>query len=176
MLLPKLNEDQLKEVSTPLNLQRAENYVGKFTNCSLDGSLLKGTIKGNHGAYQTVLKIDSDPISFSCDCSNSKEVFCKHAAALGLTYIYTPWVFANGKTIDRKNLDSFDDIKFYIKTTKLKLLLDDVRNKNYTSSQVAELAGISLQQFLAIVKEDMNEKSHLLTDPLKIICMYLLCE
>jgi uncharacterized Zn finger protein len=175
MQMPKLSEEQLRNISTPLNLQRAENYVGKFIDCSVEGSLLKGTIKGNHGAYITTLQIDSDPIKFSCECSNSKEVFCKHAAALGLTYIYTPWVFASSRKLDRKSITTFDDIKFYIKTTTLKSLLDDVRGKNISSSQVAELAGVSIQQLSSIVKEDLNGKNHVLTDPLKIACLYLLC-
>jgi uncharacterized Zn finger protein len=175
MQLPKLSEEQLKNISTTLNLQRAENYVGKFVDCSIEGSLLKGTIKGNHGAYITTLKIDLDPIEFTCDCTNSKEVFCKHAAALGLTYIYTPWVFATEKKLDRKNIKTFDDIKFYVKTTALKTLLEDLRGKNVSSSQVADLTGVSMQQLSAIVKEDLGGKSHVLTDPLKIACMYLLC-
>lgn len=174
MQLPKLSEDHLRQVSDSLVLQRAENYVGKFVDCSLDENLLKGTIKGNHGAYTTTLALECNPLNFSCDCNNSKEDFCKHAAALGMTYIYTPWVFATKKKLERKNISTFDDIKFYIKTTTLKSLLDEVRAKNISSSQVADLAGISIQQLSSIVKEDQSGKTHVLTDPLKLTCLYLL--
>jgi uncharacterized Zn finger protein len=174
MQLPKLSEENLKQVSDSLVLQRAENYVGKFIDCTLENSRLKGTIKGNHGAYTTTLALDSEPMIFSCDCNNSKEEFCKHAAALAMTYIYTPWVFATSKKLERKQIKTFDDIKFYIKTTTLKSLLDEVRAKNISSSQVANLVGISIQQLSSIVKEDQNGKNHVLTDPLKITCLYLL--
>ncbi|WP_022850037.1 SWIM zinc finger family protein [Limisalsivibrio acetivorans] len=173
MQLPKLSEEQLKNISTPINLQRAENYVGKFVDCSIEGNVLKGTIKGNHGSYTSELVIDTDPIEFKCDCENAKEVFCKHAAALGLTYIYTPWVFASEK-IERSKINSFEDIKFYIKTTTLKELIEELRGKSIGSAQIAELNGISLQQLSAIVKDDLSGKHHTLTDPLKLACLYLL--
>ena len=38
MQLVKLTEEQLKNISSGINLQRAENYVGKFINCSVDDS------------------------------------------------------------------------------------------------------------------------------------------
>lgn len=64
MQLKKLTEEQLKNISSSINLQRAENYVGKFHNCSIDNSCIKGTIKGNHGDYTVSMDIDTDPIQF----------------------------------------------------------------------------------------------------------------
>lgn len=174
MQLIKLTEEQLKNISTSINLQRAENYVGKFHNCSIDGSVIKGTIRGNHGDYNVSLKIDSDPIEYECDCEKGKDLFCKHAAALGLTYIYTPWVFASNQKLDRKSLRTTEEVKFYIKTTPLKQMLEELKKIEVSISQLSDLSGISMKQISGIVKEDNNEKHHMLTDPLKLSCMFLL--
>jgi len=174
MQLIKLSEEQLKNISTPLNLQRAENYVGKFYDCSVNGAELTGKIRGNHGVYEVKLKIDTDPIDYQCDCETSKETFCKHTAALGLTYIYTPWVFKSDEKIDRSNINNTEELLFYVKTTKLKELLDELKAVGIASSKVAELTGLSMQQLLTIAKDDNNGKNHQLTDPVKLSCLYLL--
>ncbi len=174
MQLLKLTEEQLKNISSSICLQRAENYVGKFQNCSVDGSVLKGTIRGNHGDYHVKLEFDKDPILYGCGCENSKDHFCKHCAALGLTYIYTPWVFASDRKVDRKSMKSMEDMKYYIKVTPLKDLLDDLKNIDISISALAELTGITMQQISVMVKEDTTGKHHALTDPLKMSCLYLL--
>lgn len=174
MQLVKLTEEQLKNISSGLCLQRAENYVGKFQNCSVEGSVLKGTIKGNHGDYHVKLDVGTDPISYECGCEKAKDCFCKHAAALGLTYIYTPWIFSSEHRLDRKAVKTPAEIQFYIKTTPLKDLLDDLKRVDVSISTLAELAGVTMQQISVMVREDMTGIHHALTDPLKMSCLYLL--
>lgn len=174
MQLIKLTEEQLKNISSSINLQRAENYVGKFHNCSVNDSLIKGTIRGNHGDYTVTLKIDTDPIQFECECEKGQDVFCKHAAALGLTYIYTPWVFVSDRKMDRSALSTTDDVKLYIKTTPLKQMLDDLKKVGVSISELADLCGVSMKQISGIVKEDSGGKHHQLTDPVKMSCLFLL--
>jgi hypothetical protein len=101
-------------------------------------------------------------------------MFCKHAAALGLTYIYTPWVFESNKKIEREEITSIEELQFYLRTTKLKTLLDDLRKCCLGVAQLSELTGISVQQISAIVKDDLNGKYHTLTDPLKLACLFLI--
>jgi len=174
MQLVKLTEEQLKNISSSINLQRAENYVGKFHNCSVDSSFIKGTIRGNHGDYTVTLKIDTDPIEYECQCEKGKEVFCKHAAALGLTYIYTPWVFASNHKMDRKAIRTTEEIKFYIKTTPLKQMLDELKKIDISVSQLSELSGIPMKRIAALVKDDASDTHHNITDPLKLSCLFLL--
>lgn len=174
MQLLKLTEDQLKNICTSINMQRAENYVGKFHDCRIDGSYLKGFIKGNHGSYEVSLKIDSDPLGYSCECDTSKEMFCKHSAALGLTYIYTPWLFSTSEKIDRDNIKNNEELQYYIRTTNLKELVDELRHCCIGSAKFAELAGLSLHQLSSIIKDEQKGKYHVLTDPLKLSCLYLI--
>ncbi|KAA0257438.1 hypothetical protein FHQ18_10345 [Deferribacter autotrophicus] len=174
MKLLKLTEDQLRNICTPINLQRAENYVGRFFDCKIQNNIIVGKIKGNHGIYNVTLKIDSDPLEYSCECKTSKEMFCKHAAALGLTYIYTPWVFESDEKIERGNIKTLDELSFYLKTTKLKTLIDELRKKGVGVAKLSDLIGVSLQQIAAILKDEEKDKYHVLTDPIKLVCLYIL--
>lgn len=174
MQLLKLTEEQLRNISTSITLQRAENYVGKFFDCKIEDNVLEGKIRGNHGIYHVKLKIDTDPLTYECQCETSKEMFCKHAAALGLTYIYTPWVFESNKKIKRENINSLEELQFYLRTTKLKTLLEDLKKCCLGVAQLSEITGISVQQISAIVKDDLNGKFHTLTIPLKLACLYLI--
>ena len=174
MQLLKLTEDQLKNICTPLNMQRAENYVGKFYDCKIEGPYLTGVIKGNHGDYEVKLKIDTDPLEYSCGCNTSKEMFCKHSAALGLTYIYTPWLFKTTQKINRESVKTDEELQFYIKTTTLKELINELKDSCIGPNKLAEIVGISSQQLLNIIKDEEKGKYHLLTDPLKLSCLYLI--
>jgi uncharacterized Zn finger protein len=140
----------------------------------MEENILKGKIRGNHGIYDVELRIDTDPLTFNCQCSASKEMFCKHAAALGLTYIYTPWVFETSSKIERTNISNIEELHFYLRTTKLKTLLEELKKSNFTVAALSEITGISVQQISAIVKDDLNGKYHTLTAPLKFACLYLL--
>lgn len=174
MQLLKLTEDQLKNICTTLNMQRAENYVGKFHDCVIDGNFLRGAIKGNHGSYNVSLQISSDPLEYSCECETSKSMFCKHSAALGLTYIYTPWLFTTDEKIDRGNITTNKELQYYLRTTTLKDLIDEMRSCCLGAVNFAELSGISAQQLSTIIKDEQKGKYHVLTDPLKMSCLYLI--
>lgn len=174
MQLLKLTEDQLKNICTSLNMQRAENYVGKFHNCRIDGHYLKGIIKGNHGNYEVSLKIDSDPLGYKCECKTATSMFCKHSAALGLTYIYTPWLFVTSEKIDRNSITNNEELQYYIRTTNLKDFVDELKNCCIGVAKFADLAGISIHQLSSIIKDEQRGKYHLLTDSLKLSCLYLI--
>mgnify|MGYP005810646449 CR=1 FL=1 len=174
MQLIKLTEDQLRNICASMNFQRAENYIGRFYDCELKGHTLTGRVKGNHGVYNVKLKIDTDPLQFKCDCETSKTMFCKHVAALGLTYIYTPWVFVTDVKINRDEVKSLEDLDLYIRNIKLKTLVEELKEKEIGIAKLVELLGISVQQLSGVMKDDMNGKFHILTIPLKMACLYLI--
>ena len=152
MHLIKLSEDDLKKVSSQLTIQRAESYVGNFYDCSLNDKVLSGKIRGNHGEYSVEVSFnDAGEISaHKCMCETSKEEFCKHAAALGLTYIYTPWLFS-GKRINHEDVKTFDELKYYIATTPLKEMITNLKSAGYSLADIAELLKISVLQLSTIV-------------------------
>jgi uncharacterized Zn finger protein len=174
MQLIKLTEDQLRNICEPMNFQRSENYIGRFYDCELKDNVLSGKVRGNHGVYNVELKIDTDPLQYKCDCRTSKKMFCKHAAALGLTYIYTPWVFITDIHISRDEVNNLEDLNLYLKNVKLKTLIEELKEKEIGIAKLVELLGISVQQLSGVMRDDMNGKFHILTIPLKLACLYLI--
>ncbi|MDY6820934.1 MAG: hypothetical protein SVN78_04865 [Deferribacterota bacterium] len=174
MQLLKLTEEQIKNISSTMVLQRAENYIGRFFDCEFDGSTIRGKIKGNHGVYNVELKIDTDPLEYKCDCKTAQKMFCKHAAALGLTYIYTPWMFTSTAKIDKEDIKTLKDLEIYLCSIKLKNLVEELKRKGIEVSKLVELTGIPVQQIFSIVKDDQNGRNHILTKPLKLAFLYLL--
>ena len=174
MHIAKLSEEQLRNIGTAMVMQRAENYIGRFFDCEMNEALLKGSVKGNHGVYKVKLAIDKDPLEFECNCETSKKMFCKHAAALGLTYIYTPWIFSISEKIERTKINDINELNFYIKTIKLKSLVEELKKNNIGLSTLSEITDVSIHHMSAVVKDDNKDKYHLLTAPLKLACLYLL--
>jgi hypothetical protein len=173
MNVAKLTEDQLKAAFSADDLLRAEGSVGQFVNCTIKDGDLHGKIRGNHGVYDVTLKTSLSPIPAPVD-KDEKHGSAKHAAALGLTYIYTPWVFKCEDCIDRKELASFDDISFYTAITPLRQLTNELKDINISLSKLAEITRIPLQQISAVIKDSDNGVPHALTEPLKMACLYLL--
>ncbi len=175
MQLIKLTADNLHDMCSPRSIQRADAYVGSFYACNqIDEKTIVGKIRGNHGEYEVSLTMQNDNIEqYGCGCEAAKTEICKHVAALGFTYVDSPWLFS-GKRLTRSEINSLDDLKYYIATTPLKDLLVDLKAKNINISEVAGLLNVSPSQLSSIVKEDSVGRSHQLTEPIKIACLFLL--
>lgn len=175
MQLIKLTEDELKAVTTPINIQKSQSYIGNFYNCSMDNNKLIGKIRGNHGEYNVEVNFDSDGkiLNNECKCETSKNEFCKHSIALCLTYIYTPWIFS-GKKMDRNNIESLEDAKYFVSTTTLREIFIELKEKGYSLADISDLLKISTIQLSSVIKDDQVGKSHLLTEAVKLACLFLL--
>ena len=86
---PVLTEEMLLETAGPRTCGRANEYA-----CSdlirariVSDDTLFARIFGNYGVYQTCLTVDESGKMFAdCTCP-ADMIFCKHAVALGLTWI-----------------------------------------------------------------------------------------
>ena len=174
MNVAKLTEEQLKTAFSHEMLLRGEGSVGQFYDCTVKNGDLHGNIKGNHGVYNVTLYTSGAPVKGECNCKSAAYEPCKHAAALGLSYIYTPWVFKSEDKIDRSNLKSIDDIQFYVAITPLRQFVDELKAKNISLSKLAEISRIPLQQISTAVRDSENGTPHTLTDVLKLASLYLL--
>ena len=174
MNVPKLTEEQLKAVFAPDVMQRAEGVVGQFYDCIVKDGDLHAKIKGNHGFYQVTLRTSQSPLQADCTEKSSEQGSCKHMAALGLSYIYTPWVFKCEDCIDRNEFTSVDDIKFYVAITPLRQLLDELKSRQIPLSKLSEITRIPMQQISQVVRDSENGTTHTLTEALKLSCLYLL--
>jgi hypothetical protein len=174
MNVAKLTEDQLRDSFSPEAAARAEGSMGQFYDCVVKNGDLHGKIRGNHGFYEVSLFTSKTPLSGQCGCKASSTGLCKHTAALGLSYIYTPWIFTSADKIDRRKLLSVDDIQFYISITPLKSLFDELRAKGISLTRFSELAKVPMQHISQVIKNSEAGIPHSLTEMMKLSCMYIL--
>lgn len=98
---PTLTEEMLLEAAGPRTCDRANEYA-----CSdlirariVSDDTLFARIFGNYGVYQTCLTVD-DSGEFFPDCTCPADtLFCKHAVALGLTWITEPNTFFDMRSL-----------------------------------------------------------------------------
>jgi uncharacterized Zn finger protein len=173
MNIAKLTEEQIKAAFRAEVLERAEGSIGQFHDCVVKGGDLFGKISGNHGSYNVAIYTSQNPLEFSCTCRQGAEG-CKHSAALGLTFIYSPWCFSCSEKIDRKELVSIEDILFYISVTPLKQIIDELRAAGVGSAKLAELTKLSSQQISAAVRSSENGQPASTSALLKLASLYIL--
>lgn len=170
-----LAKESLEKAVSELTLQRVGGYIGNFYDCCIDGRTITGKVKGNHGEYSVSVTIgdNGDIAAYSCLCKRSSAEFCKHAAALGITFMENPWLF-HAKSIDKTEIKSFNDLRYYLSITTLKDMVSSLKTNGLNLSDLAYLLNVSVSQLSSVIKEDMAGKIHLLTEPVKLACLYLL--
>jgi uncharacterized Zn finger protein len=173
MNVAKLTEEQIKAAFRTDVLERAEGSVGQFHDCTVKGGDIFGKITGNHGSYSAALYTSKSPLTFSCTCKYGAEG-CKHTAALGLTFLYSPWLFKCSEKIDRKQLSSIEDIHFYTSVTPLKQIIDELRTSGVGLAKLSELTKLSSQQISAALRSSENGLSNPTSDLLKFASLYVL--
>ena len=172
MNVAKLTEEQLRTAFPLDTLSRGEGSVGQFYDCVVKNGDLHGKIKGNHGIYNVTLYTSKTPFTGECNCKNA--IKCKHSAALGLSYLYTPWVFKCEDKIDRTDLKTIDDIQYYVAMTPLKQFVDELITRNITVTKLAEITRIPLQQISTAIHDSENGTQNTFADLLKLASLYLL--
>jgi hypothetical protein len=81
-----ITETQLAQAVDEKTFHRAQPYVREFTHRLLTGGTITGRVAGPHGVYTVSLAIEGTNLKPSCNCRTDGE-FCRHAIALGLTYL-----------------------------------------------------------------------------------------
>lgn len=173
MKVPTLTEEQLKTSCSPEVLERAEGVVGQFSECSVQSGDLHGKIKGNHGVYDVALYTSGSYLKGSCNCEASVDGLCKHSAALGISYIYTPWIFSTTDKLNREKLKTVEDVQFYIAVTPLKALLDELRETGISTAALSEITRVPMQAIAQAVKTSESVPSQM-AELLKMASLYLL--
>jgi hypothetical protein len=87
-----LTEEQLAQVIDEKTFHRAQPYVREFTHRLRSGPSITGRVAGPHGIFTVSLTIKDSTLTPTCSCT-ADPGFCRHAIALGLTYIEEPQSF-----------------------------------------------------------------------------------
>jgi hypothetical protein len=93
-----LTEERLAQVIDEKTFHRAQPYVREFTHRLRSGPSITGRVAGPHGVFTVSLTIEDSTLTPACSCT-SDPGFCRHAIALGLTYIEEPQSFYDLRTL-----------------------------------------------------------------------------
>jgi hypothetical protein len=93
-----LTEEQLAQVVDEKTFHRAQPYVREFTHRLRSSATITGRMAGPHGVYTASLTLEGSTLTSACSCT-SDAGFCRHAIALGLTYIEEPQSFYDLRTL-----------------------------------------------------------------------------
>jgi uncharacterized Zn finger protein len=97
----QVTEAQLAQAVDEKTFHRAQPYVREFTHRLLSGRAITGRVAGPHGVYTVSLASEDVHLKPSCSCRTDGE-FCRHAIALGLTYIEEPETFYDLRTLSAR--------------------------------------------------------------------------
>jgi len=93
-----LTETQLAHAVDEKCFHRAQLYVSEFTHRLRSGHTIAGRVACTYGVYAVSLEVADSQLTPSCTCPGEME-FCKHAVALGLTYLEEPESFYDLHTL-----------------------------------------------------------------------------
>ncbi len=93
---PSIDVDDIRDSCEWKTFERAYEYVSsaELRKRIVWENLLGAEIVGNYGIYQVSIEVEKDNLNAQCTCPAEMD-FCKHAVALGLTWIEDPESFFN---------------------------------------------------------------------------------
>jgi len=169
-----LTEKELRECFDPKTWSRAQDYVEAFGGREHSPSEIRGIVSGNYGTYTTILRRVGDVLECACSCPAADDMDCKHAAALGLTYLRAPRFFKEIAGRDRTEVRALRDISKFLKGTSLEALVEELRGRGITQKQVVEALGINAGLFASAKRLEKRGRRYGFLNACKLACAYLL--
>ncbi len=169
-----LTEKELRRSFDPKTWSRAQDYVGAFENLEITPREIRGNVTGNYGTYTTILRRIGDDLEFACSCPAADDMDCKHAAALGLTYMRDPGSFKEIAAANRAEVRALADVSKFLKGRSLEQLVEELRDRGVTQKQVVEILGINSGLFGSAKRLEKRGRRYGLLNACKLACAYLL--
>ena len=176
------SEAQLRAKVSQKTYQRAQEYVMQFTHQTIQGNEISGKVEGNYGTYTTFLHVSDkgDFLEGRCSCRAADQDFCKHSAALGLTYLATPESFVQkekaGKAgkVAREEIKSLDDVAAYLKRVTLDELVKELKARGTSQKSLLEILKMNPNLFSSAKRCEQRGRYYNFLNALKLACLYLL--
>jgi hypothetical protein len=99
---------------------------------------------------------------------------CKHAAALGLTYLRDPGSFKALATADRTEVRALADVVRFLKGTSLEDLVSELQARGITQKQLVDILGINGGLFYSAKRLEKRGRRYGFLNACKLACAYLL--
>ena len=167
-------EAQLRAQVSAKTYQRAQEYVAYFTHRTIDGNEISGKVEGNYGTYTTFLDASGSWLEGRCSCRAADEMFCKHAVALGLTYLKSPESFITKEKVGRREITSLDDVADYLDSVTLDELVKELKARNITQKRITEILNMNPNLFSSAKRCEQRGRYYNFLNALKLACLYFL--
>ena len=69
---------------------KANRYIGQFTDRTRTGTKIIAKVVGNHGTYTVSIDASGGGLTSACSCYIGKSGYCHHCVALAHTFLRNP--------------------------------------------------------------------------------------
>jgi len=168
----KITYYQLKSLCNSRTYNRAWKYAGSFIKRTIDGSEISGIVGGNYGDYFTTLNLKE--LKATCTCKSGDDL-CKHAIALGLTYIVSPESFRRKeKDVVIKKIRRLSDIPEFLDSVTLDDLVKELKKRKITQKEITRILNMNQNLFISAKRCEKIGHRYNFLNACKLACMYLI--
>jgi uncharacterized Zn finger protein len=154
---------------------KAQAYVGKFTNRIRIGSKIVAQVVGNHGTYTVSIQATPEfTASSACSCYIGKGGFCHHCAALAKTFLKAPESFVEKTAKKLSDIKGLNDVTEFLEGTTLEKLISQLKEKGITQKAFAASIGMSTQHLSAIKSSELRNRFYHELGATKLACLWIL--
>jgi uncharacterized Zn finger protein len=136
--------------------QKAQPYVNAFTARIRSGTKITAKVVGNHGTYTVSIQLSPQGLMSACSCYIGKHGHCHHCEALALTFVHDPNLFKVVTPTQRKDVRNLTDVRSYLESVTLEVLLTQIKAKGITQKAFAEQIGMSTRHLTAIKSSELR--------------------
>lgn len=155
--------------------EKAERYVGQFSNTIHMGNKIVGKVRGNYGIYTVSIWFDDAlQITSTCSCYIGKHGFCHHCTALAITFLKSPTSFQEVKTKQRNEVQGLSDLGDYLRGVMLESLLKDLKTHGITQKAFAESIGMNPKHLSSIRSSELRNHFFNELGATKLACLWVL--
>ena len=153
---------------------RAQDYVGSFKECQAASREIRGNVIGSAGIYTIRLRRLGRRLECLCTCPAGEYMDCKHAAALGLSYIREPGCFRVLPTSGTTEGRALIALTKEARRTSLGSLLEGLRKRGIGRDLLTKSFGIQARDLTAAIRLKKQGRRRSFQHLLKIACIHLL--
>jgi hypothetical protein len=154
--------------------KKAAGYVGQFFERTRSGGKIVAKVEGNHGVYTVSIEVKDKTLHSACSCYIGGSGGCHHCHALGMTFVQKPGSFKTITKKGRENVETFDDVRVYLKGVTLESLLKELKSQGITQKAFAESIGMNPRHLGSIKRCELRNRYYNELGATKLACLWVL--
>ncbi len=154
--------------------KKATGYVGQFFERTRSGRKIVAKVQGNHGVYTVSIEVKDKTLYSACSCYIGRSEGCHHCHALGITFLQNPGSFKKTTKKGRKDIETLDDVRVYLKGVTLESLLKKLKSQGITQKAFSESIGMNPRHLGSIKSCELRNRYYNELGATKLACLWVL--